>query len=57
MANPERTVDSLEVPRDIAKKLDTYAETLSGEYLFPVTRQQAFERFMRAMLLTGASNG
>lgn len=41
---------TLEIPKDIGKRLDLYAETLSGEFLFPVTRQQAFERFMRAML-------
>jgi hypothetical protein len=41
---------TLEIPKDIAKRLDIYADALSTEFQFPVTRQQAFERFMRAML-------
>lgn len=48
---------TLEIPKDIGKRLDIYAEALAAEYLFPVTRQQAFERFMRAMLPTTPAPG
>ncbi len=43
-------VDTLEIPKDIAKMLDRYAAALGGEYLFPVSRQQAWERLARTFL-------
>ena len=52
----EATVDearekqTLDVPEDVAQQLDRYAKKLSGEFLFPVTRQQAFERLARTLL-------
>lgn len=40
----------LECPDDVAARLDAYAAQLAGEFLFPVTRQQAFERLARTLL-------
>ena len=41
---------TLEIPPDIAKALDRYALELGKEYLFPVSRQQAWERLARTFL-------
>jgi hypothetical protein len=43
---------TLELPHDIAERLDKYAAALGTEYLFPVSRQQAFERFARKFLVS-----
>jgi hypothetical protein len=42
--------DALEIPKDIGPLLDRYAAALGKEYLFPVSRQQAFERLARKFL-------
>jgi hypothetical protein len=52
--------DALEIPKDIAKRLDHYAVALGAEYLFPVSRQQAWERLARTFLPNpkeGTANG
>ncbi len=41
---------SLDIPKDIGRRLDKYAAALGGEYLFPVSRQQAWERLARTFL-------
>ena len=50
--------EPLNIPKDIAKRLDIYAAALGVEYLFPVSRQQAWERLARTFLppLDGTAN-
>ena len=40
----------LDVPDDVAKLLDAYAQGLSDEFGMPITRQQGFERMVRLFL-------
>ena len=49
----EKREDVLQIPDDVGKLLDDYAKKLGSEYLFPVSRQQAFERFVRVMMAQG----
>lgn len=46
----EKTQPELDIPKDIARRLDRYAAELGKEYLFPVSRQQAWERLARTFL-------
>lgn len=46
--NPEP--QELQVPGDVGQLLDSYAGQLSKEFLFPVSRQQAFERLVRVFV-------
>jgi hypothetical protein len=48
MAEPK--ADQLECPEDVGKLLDAYAADLTRQFLFPVTRQQAFERLARVFI-------
>ncbi len=57
-ASQTHNEDALLIPKDIAKRLDSYAAELGKEYLFPVSRQQAWERLARTFLpAEGATNG
>ena len=47
---PTPAETSLDIPKDIARRLDKYAVALGAEYLFPVSRQQAWERLARTFL-------
>jgi len=49
---PPPAIDApgLDIPKDIARRLDRYAAELGKEYLFPVSRQQAWERLARTFL-------
>lgn len=47
---PDETAEPLTIPKDIGKRLDVYATALGSEYLFPVSRQQAWERLARTFL-------
>lgn len=50
--------EQLEIPKDVARRLDHYAAELGKEYLFPVSRQQAWERLARTFLpKEGSENG
>jgi hypothetical protein len=49
-AEKARSDDHLDIPKDIARRLDHYAVELGKEYLFPVSRQQAWERLARTFL-------
>jgi hypothetical protein len=49
-APPAPDAPSLEIPKDIGRRLDRYAAELGKEYLFPVSRQQAWERLARTFL-------
>jgi hypothetical protein len=52
--------EPLEIPKDIGRRLDRYAVELGKEYLFPVSRQQAWERLARTFLppaSEGTANG
>ena len=54
MAKPEEPeVDHLDVPEDVGRLLDAFAADLSREFLFPVNRQQAFERLVRVFIPEG----
>jgi hypothetical protein len=50
MAAEKTHGDDLAIPKDIARRLDYYAAELGKEYLFPVSRQQAWERLARTFL-------
>jgi hypothetical protein len=56
MPKPETEMAELAIPRDIARRLDRYAAELGKEYLFPVTRQQAWERLARTFLPPEGTN-
>ena len=47
---PHADGESLAIPKDVARRLDHYAAELGKEYLFPVSRQQAWERLARTFL-------